>query len=235
MIIVALIVFLGALVQSSIGFGFALVTMPILVGVLGIHLAAPLVALTAMLLEITILLRYREAFNFGVVKHLTIAAIIGIPIGVLAASSIEADVVNKFLGIIVIGYALYALLAPSLPELAGTAWAYFFGLIAGILGGAYNTAGPPIVMYGNARRWPPDEFKSNLQGFFLINGIIVIIVHAAGGNITSDVFRDLIFALPGLALGLAAGFYLSMRINPALFRNIVLVALLFLGASLLIL
>ncbi|MFN2255522.1 MAG: sulfite exporter TauE/SafE family protein, partial [Candidatus Promineifilaceae bacterium] len=68
MIIVALIVFLGALVQSSIGFGFALVTMPILVGVLGIHLAAPLVALTAMLLEITILLRYREAFNFGVVK-----------------------------------------------------------------------------------------------------------------------------------------------------------------------
>jgi uncharacterized membrane protein YfcA len=234
MIIVAIIAFVAALVQSSIGFGFALVSMPVLVGVLGIQTAAPLVALSVMLLEITILLRYREAFNFGVVKLLVIAAIIGIPIGVFAMRSIEADIVNKVLGIVVIGYALYALLAPGLPELAGNNWAYFFGFIAGILSGAYNTPGPPVVIYGNARRWPPDEFKSNLQGFFLVNGIMVIAVHAISGNITTEVFRNLLYTLPGLALGLVAGFYLSTRINPGLFRNIVLVALLFLGASLLI-
>jgi uncharacterized membrane protein YfcA len=234
MIIVAIIAFVAALVQSSIGFGFALVSMPILVGVLGIHTAAPLVALSVMLLEITILLRYREAFNFGVVKLLVIAAIIGIPIGVFAMSNIEADIVNKVLGIVIIGYALYALFAPGLPELAGNRWAYFFGFIAGILSGAYNTPGPPVVIYGNARQWLPDEFKSNLQGFFLVNGIMVIGVHAIGGNITTEVFRNLLYTLPGLVLGLVTGFYLSTRINPGLFRNIVLVALLFLGASLLI-
>ena len=182
-----------------------------------------------------ILLRYYEAFNFDVVKHLIIAAILGIPIGVLAVRHIESDIVNKILGIVVIGYALYALFAPSLPELAGKAWAYFFGFIAGILGGAYNTVGPPVVIYGNARRWPPDEFKSNLQGFFLVNGLVVIAVHGMSGNLTTDVFQTLIYGVPGLVLGLAAGFFLSKRINPDLFRNIVLIALLFLGASLLIL
>ena len=126
MIIVALIVFFAALVQSSIGFGSALVAMPLLVGLLGIHIAAPLVAIAALLLEIVILLRYREAFNFEVVKHLAIATILGIPFGVLAVKYIESDIVNKILGIIVIGYALYALFAPKLPELAGKAWTYLF-------------------------------------------------------------------------------------------------------------
>jgi uncharacterized membrane protein YfcA len=91
------------------------------------------------------------------------------------------------------------------------------------------------VIFGNARRWPPDEFKSNLQGFFLVNGFVVIVVHTMSGNLTGNVFQNLIYALPGLALGLAAGFFFSKRISPGLFRNIVLIALLFLGASLLIL
>ena len=235
MIIIAIIVFMGAFVQSSIGFGFALVAMPVLVSMLGIHVAAPMVAIAAFLIEIVILLRYREAFNFDIVKQIVIAAIFGIPIGVLTVQYIDGDLVNKFLGVVVIGYALYALFAPTLPQMAGKAWAYLFGFIAGILGGAYNTAGPPVVIYGNARGWPPDEFKSNLQGFFLITGLVVIAVHGINGNLTGDVFQNLLFTIPALALGLAAGFYLSKRINPDVFRNIVLIDLLFLGASLLIL
>jgi hypothetical protein len=235
MIIIATIVFFGAFVQSSIGFGFALVAMPLLVSMLGIHTAAPMVAIAALLVEIVILFVYREAFNFEVVKYLVIAAILGIPIGVLGVRNINSDIVDKFLGLVVISYALYALFAPSLPELTGRIWSFFFGFIAGILGGAYNTGGPPVVIYGNARRWPPNEFKSNLQGFFLVNGLVVIAVHTISGNLTGDVFQNIIYALPGLVLGLAAGFFLSKRINPGIFRNIVLIALLFLGASLLIL
>jgi uncharacterized membrane protein YfcA len=235
MIIVATIVFFSAFVQSSIGFGFALVAMPLLVSILGIHTAAPMVAIAAMFVEIVILFVYREAFNFDVVKNLVFSAILGIPIGVLAVRYINSDIVNKFLGVIVISYALYALFAPRLPELAGKFWTFFFGFIAGILGGAYNTGGPPVVIYGNARDWPPDEFKSNLQGFFLVNGLVVIAVHTISGNMTGSVFQNLIYALPGLVLGLAGGFLLSKRINPGLFRNIVLIALLFLGTSLLIL
>lgn len=235
MIIVATIVFFSAFVQSSIGFGFALVAMPLLVSVLGIHTAAPIVAIAAMVVEIVVLFAYREAFNFDVVKNLVFAAILGIPIGVLAVRYINSDIANKFLGVVIIGYAVYALFAPRLPELAGKIWTFLFGFVAGFLGGAYNTAGPPVVIYGNARRWPPDEFKSNLQGFFLVNGLVVIAVHTMSGNLTPSVFQNLIYALPGLVLGLAAGFLLSKRINPGLFRNIVLIALLFLGTSLLIL
>jgi uncharacterized membrane protein YfcA len=235
LLLIILIFFLSAFVQSIIGFGSALIAMPLLVSMLGIRITAPLVAVTALLMEIVILLRYREAFNFSVVKYLAIATFLGIPIGIYAVRYIDGEIVNKILGIIIIGYALYALLVPKLPDLASTVWAYIFGFIAGILGGAYNTSGPPYVIYGNARRWSPDEFKSNLQGLFLANGLIIVTVHALSGNINGGVLRYTFYAVPGLVLGMVAGFYLANRINSQLFRSFVLIALLFLGASLLIL
>ncbi len=232
---VSLIFFFAVLIQSSIGFGLALIAMPLLVALLGIQIASPLVAVAGFLAEITILIRYREALNLEVVKQLTIAAIIGIPIGVLAVKYIDGGIVNKVLGILVIAYALYTMLAPQLPDLAAKAWAYTFGFFAGILGGAYNTWGPPVIVYGNCRSWPPDEFKSNLQGFFIVNGLVVIFVHGFSKNLTGIVFQNLIYSTPGVILGLIAGFYLSTRINPELFRKIVLVMLVILGASLLFL
>jgi uncharacterized protein len=232
MLTIALIIFLGVFVQSSIGFGLALVTMPLLVSTLGIQTAAPLVALVAFLAETAILTRYRKAFSFADVKHVIVGAVVGIPIGVLAIRSLYSKIVTTLLGVIVIAYALYALLAPSLPTLEGIGWSYIFGFCAGILGGAYNTGGPPAVIYGDCRQWPPDEFKSNLQGFFLVTGLVVIVSHLLSGNMTSGVLQNLLFALPGLIAGLLCGFYLSKRINPRLFHKLVLAALIVLGLKL---
>ena len=98
---VALIFLLGTFVQASIGFGLALVAMPILVSLLSIHVAAPLVALVAAIGEIVILLRYRDAFMFRNIKQLMIAAVAGIPIGILAVRAVDGDIVIKLLGVIV--------------------------------------------------------------------------------------------------------------------------------------
>jgi len=230
--LVALIIFLAVFIQSSVGFGLALVSMPLLVPLLGIQTASPLVALVSMIAELIILFRYRHALNLRALAPLTIAAVIGIPIGVLALRNLDASIVTTLLGVILILYSIYALFSPNLPELASNAWAYGFGFVAGMLGGAYNTSGPPVIMYGNFRRWPPEEFKSNLQGFFIVVGLIVIAVHAASGNITNEVWNNVLLSLPGIALGLIAGFLLSKRINAKLFRKIVLVLLIVLGIRL---
>ena len=52
------------------------------------------------------------------------------------------------------------------------------GLLSGILTGAYNVGGPPVVIYADARRWTPDAVRSNLQSFFLLKGVMLVGVHA---------------------------------------------------------
>ncbi len=232
--LVALIIFIAVFVQSSIGFGFALVSMPLLVGLLGIQISAPLVALLAAVAEVFILFRYREALNLRVVWQLIIASVFAIPLGVLALRHLDAAIVTTALGVILVAYAIYALFTPRLPELAHRGYALGFGFVAGLLGGAYNTPGPPVIIFGNCRGWPPNEFKGNLQGFFLVNSFIVVAVHVFSGNYNAAVWQNFLLAIPGLILGLIAGFLLSKRINAELFRKIVLVLLIILGIQLII-
>jgi uncharacterized membrane protein YfcA len=153
---------------------------------------------------------------------------------VLALRHLDAAIVTTALGVILVGYALYALFSPQLPQLSGRGWAYGFGFVAGLLSGAYNTPGPPVIIFGNCRGWPPNEFKGNLQGFFLVNSLVVVAVHIVSGNYIADVWSNFLLALPGLAVGLIAGFLLSKRINADLFRKIVLLLLIILGARLII-
>ncbi len=229
MIIVGLIVFLAIFTQTLTGFGLALVSMPLLLLIMDIHIATPLVALVAVTSEIFLLARYRHHLSFQTVWRLSIASLIGIPLGVVALSRVDETIVLTALGIVITGYAIYALLELRLPPVEHPRWAYGFGFIAGLLSGAYNTSGPPVVIYGSCRRWELAAFKSNLQGFFLLNSTMVITSHALSHNFTSEVWQNYWVALPGIGLGLACGFFLDRYVNPEQFRKLVLGLLVFLG------
>jgi uncharacterized membrane protein YfcA len=136
------------------------------------------------------------------------------------------------LGVVIFVYALYALLNIKMPELASPLWAYAAGFLAGILGGAYNTSGPPVILYGNCKRWPPLEFKGNLQGFFIISSLFVALGHAAGRNFTQPVWEYFLWTLPAIGAGYIAGTYLDRYLNPEIFRKVVLVLLILLGMRL---
>ncbi|MBN1964335.1 MAG: sulfite exporter TauE/SafE family protein [Anaerolineae bacterium] len=231
---VFLIIWLAIFTQSFSGFGLALVSMPLLIGVVGLGVATPLVALVGLTAEGIILARYRQALNLRAVALFTAASVVGIPLGVLALRQVSKVIILPVLGIVVAGYAVYALLNLRLPRLDGWQWSVGLGVIAGALGGAYNVPGPPVILYGTARRWPPDEFKSNLQGFFLFNSLLVTAAHAVGGNYTPDVLRAYLVALPAIALGALTGFALAARVDAEHFRQIALVLLIGLGISLIV-
>ena len=234
-LIVALVMLASAFTQTLTGFGSALVSMSILPSLLGIQVASPLVALMAITLESILLIRLRGAINLRAVWRLSLAALVGIPIGVALARTISEDLVLTVLGVILVGYSLYALITPRLPELKHPAWAFAFGFVGGILSGAYNVAGPAAVIYGNCRRWSPDEFRSNLQAFFLVNDAFVLINHGLAGNLQPIVWSYYLVALPAILLGIFFRLKLDRRINPDVFRRLVQVMLIVMGARLILL
>ena len=229
-----LVALAAAFTQSLTGFGSALVSMAVLPGLIGIRTAAPLVTLITVTIDVALLARYRQALNLRAIWRLVTALVLGVPLGILVLRRVEERFVLAILGVVIAGYALYALLSPRLPRLEHPAWAYGFGFIAGVLGGAYNTSGPPVVIFGNCQRWPPSEFKGNLQGFFLVNDLLVIAGHALSQNLTPLVLRDYLIVLPALIVGLFVGGRLDRRLDPALFRKIVLVLLVVMGLRLLL-
>ncbi len=229
-----LTIFLGAFTQSLTGFGVALVAMAVLPSLLGLQIATPLVALTGIVLESLILFRYRQSLQVKSIWRLLLASLVAIPFGVYFLRQLDERMALFVLGMVIAGYALYALVGFRLPELHHPLWAWLTGLVSGMLGGAYNTAGPPIVIYGNCRKWSPQEFRGNLSGFFIVNSLMVVSTHFLSGNFTREVMGLFWWMLPALAVGFLAGQSLDKWLNPEMFRKIVLVVLVVLGLRLIV-
>lgn len=229
-----LVVTFASFTQGIAGFGSALIAMPLIVKIFGLQVAVPLVALIVLVLEIALFIRFRRALRVNVVSKLIISSLLGIPIGQWILAKVDEDFMLSVLGVVIIAYALYVLTNYRLPRLQHPTWAYLFGFTGGLLGGAYNTSGPPVIIFGNCRRWEPAEFKANLQGFFIVSSFWIALSHGIRGNLTTEVWRLFLPSTIAIAIGLWAGLTIDKRINSELFQKIVLWLLLLLGVSLLL-
>ena len=230
--IMAAIVFFAAFVQSISGFGFALIVMPLLSLAMGLQTAAPLVALAALTLYTINLIRYRQAVDVRRVLRLGVACALGVPVGLWALANVDESIVKLLMGLVLVAYAAYKLSSPAALHLRSRRWAYIAGFIAGCMGGAYNTPGPPLVVYGSLRQWPKDEFRATLQALFFINGVLTVSSHYAARRLTADVLTFYAYAVPAFLLGVLAGSRVDAKLNRDRFRTIVTVMILVLGLSL---
>ena len=230
--LLVIVVFCASFVQTLSGFGFALMVMPLVTLALGLRTAAPLVALAGLTLYAINLLRHRAAFNLKEVLPIGIAAALGVPVGVWVLANADENIVRRLLGLILVAYAGYALVRPQAPPLRSRGWAYPAGFAAGCLGGAYNTPGPPAIVYGSLRRWPKDEFRAAMQALFLLTGLLVVASHVVARHVTADVLHLYLYAAPALGLGVLAGSRADRWVDGNRFRTLVNGMVLVLGVAL---
>ena len=228
------IILLAALTQSITGFGYSIVAMSFLPGAISLQTAVPLVTLTAIIGNVIIWYDYRHSISFKEVGTLTIASLVTTPFGAILLARIPEAIALKGLGILIVSYVLYDWLNFTLPSFKSAFWACLLGSISGILNGAYTINGPPAIVYGNCRRWNPQEFKGNLSALFLPSSLIAAIAHGTQGNITRSVWQYAVYSLPIYGCGIWLGILLSRQINPILFRHITLGLLFVAGLKLLL-
>jgi hypothetical protein len=233
-IIVLPIIFIAMLTRSTFGFGDAMVGMPLLAMVIGLDAATPLVGLMGITASATILIKHWRDVHIKSVWPLIIYTLIGIPIGILLLKGLYENVMKSVLAFVIIVFSLYKIFKPRLFTLSNDKLACVFGLCAGILGGAYNTNGPPVVIYGTLRQWDPEKFRATLQGYFLPTGSLIALGHCAGGLWTKTVLLNYLISLPVILIAILLGGMLNRIIPKAKFDNCIYVFLVILGTCLLV-
>jgi uncharacterized membrane protein YfcA len=229
---VLFILFISTFTRSALGFGDALIAMPLLALVLGMQIATPLVAFGASTIALTILLGEWRSVDIKAAWRLILSSLVGIPIGLFLLKTAPEPVIKGGLGVLLIAFGLLNLINPKLPTFRNEKLAYVFGLVAGVLGGAYNTNGPPVVVYGTLRRWSPDSFRSTLQAYFLPTGGMILISHGLAGLWTPDVLRLYVYALPFIMLAIYLGGRVNKVISSGRFNRIIYVSLVVMGVLL---
>ena len=228
------IVFLSILIRSTFGFGEALIAMPLLLLIIDLKTAAVFVALIAGTGTFMILITHWRQVQFQSAWRLVVSSLAGIPLGLMFLKG-SFDVTLKIvLAAVIIAYSIYSLLKPKLWVLNNEKYSYGFGFIAGILGGAYNTAGPPIVIYGTMRQWDPVAFRATLQGYFLPTWLFIILGHGVSGLWTRSIWQLYLVSLPVLFVAFLIGNRLNRSIPADAFRRYIHIMLAGIGIFLLI-
>lgn len=227
--VTALILFVSTFVRSAVGFGDALLAMPLLGLVMGLQVASPIVAFAGFTISLTILVIDRGTIDFKSAWRLIVASMLGLPFGLLLLKYAPEHLMKSLLGFVLISYGISNLITPKFPYLRDETCAFPFGFIAGILGSAYNTNGPPIAIYGTMRRWTPNYFRTTMQCYFLFSGIMTIAGHGLAGLWTSLVWHLFLSALPGIGLGIYLGGKVSRWIPQPMFNQIIFVLLVIVG------
>lgn len=233
------VVFLGALTRTTFGFGEAVVSMPLLT-LLPVNLYTSvslmgLVGLTVAILAVTTGWRH---VNFKQLIPLIVAALIGIPIGLVMITLVPTRAMTGLLGLALMGHGTYSLTRQALTStetkdrLPYPLWGLAFGFASGLLGSAYNFNGVPVAVYGSLRGWSPHNFRSTMQAYFLMSGTLIVAGQGMSGMWNADVFTLYLASLPAMMVAFIAGTVLHRSISSERFQRYVFLLIATLGVVL---
>lgn len=228
------VIFVATVIRSTFGFGEALVAVPLLALVIPVEVAAPLAVLVSITVAVAIIAQDWHKVHVRSAGWLVLSTLLGIPLGLGLLAEVAEPMVKGLLGVVIILFSVYCLASRRPFALADDRWAWFFGFLAGVLGGAYGMNGPPLVVYGTLRRWSAEHFRATLQGYFLPASVVGMAGYWLAGLWVEGVTRYYLMSLPVAVAAIVLGRMLNRRISPQAFIAYLHVALILIGVTLLI-
>lgn len=225
----------AGVIKGAIGVGLPTTAIAILGTVLGLREAVVLLIVPSLVANVWQVTRGGDLA--GLLRRfwlLNAAACLGIWLGTMILFRVDPTLLSGLLGLVVTVYALMNLLAfePRLHSSRERAWAPGVGLLAGLLTGTTGSLLLPVVVYLQALGLEKDRFVQAVGLSLLIGTIAWAAALVNQGAVDRDAILLSAFALVPTLAGMAAGIWVRDRISQLLFRRIIFVALLILGANL---
>jgi hypothetical protein len=231
-IYVAAILFAAAYLQSATGFGLALVCMALVPIILPVSEAIAYVSLASLVVNSFIIFANRAGLCLRRALPLCIGIVLGIPVGYFALSALDGKLVIRLLGVTLMVIAAAEFLQGRMtklhiPEKSGG----LMGMLGGILAGAFNVGGPPIVVYTYARNWSKVEVVAILQTAFLAGGLTRNLLMLGTGEVNVELLALVAWTVPSAILAVWLGKLTLDRLPHMLLKRFVFALIFLIGLS----
>jgi uncharacterized protein len=195
-LLVASIAAVGAVVQGSIGFGFAVFAAPLVTLVDPRIVPGPML-LAAFVLTALLTLRERGAIDLIGLKWALVGRVPGVAAGVAVLAVTPPGALVVLFGALVVIGTLMTARGPALEPSAKTL--LVAGLLSGFMGTAASVGGPPIALV--YQREAGTRLRSTLNGYFLAGTVMSLAALWIVGRLGRAELTWAIVLVPGVVVG----------------------------------
>ncbi len=182
------VILLGAYIQSSIGFGLAIIAAPALFVFDPAYVPAP-ITLSVLVLSIASVWDHRDFISVSGLKYAIIGRVPGSMLGALLLIWIDQALLGLLLGASVLFGVLISLRSVTFSPSSGHM--LVAGFLSGFMGTSTSIGGPPMAMV--MQHQEARHIRANLSAFFLVGSLISLALLAGVGRLG---YEHVILALP---------------------------------------
>ena len=206
---------LGAVVQSTTGFGFAITLMSVIPHFMDSYLeCAALSSLGGLFISLMVTIKNFRNANFKIMLPPIIGYAVACGIAVPLSKHIPTESLSKALGVVLIAASIYFVFFNNKFRIKPT---FVNGILAGSLAGAggalFAVAGPPMVVYLISTTDDKDVYRATSLAFFTLSSLYSTSMRVVNGIITLRVILTFLPMLVMIGLGFIIGNKIFAKIN----------------------
>jgi len=228
--------FFAAFSKGITGMGFATICLPIIALTVGMEAALPLVLVPSVASNIIIQIEVGH-FRESVRRFwpMVVAAMIGVVIGLMLLTWMEARAAGAALGVVLFMYGLFALKTPNLtlPPHLEKPLGPVTGLATGVINGLTGSQLMPVLPYLMALHLDRERFVQAINCSFTASSIVMAIGLSQIGLMNVETALISTIGIVPVWIGLKLGGNIRHRLSPDLFRKLVIYMLMASGVLLL--
>ena len=217
-------VFLAAFLQSITGFGLVMVAAPLLM-----FFYEPKLTIIIMFFlagcgnSVQLLLLWKQV-NWQRIAELACGALAGIPLGLVVFRQLPGTGLKVVVSIAI----LFTLVTMELGRKRFEETrknTILTGVLAGIMAMTTGMAGPPLVLYFAYTSMPQHVFRATCIAYFFFSNTCSLAALWITGVPLGDATGEFVYLLPGLACGIALGYWAFPYMPKKLIRKIIIILL----------
>lgn len=229
-------VFFTGLSKGGFGGGIAMLGTPMIALVVPPVQAAAIMLPVLILMDVVGLWNYRGTYDRSVLAAILPAAMAGIAIGWLAASSVSDNWVRILVGLIAVSFGVSQWIRDHLrhPQRKPNALAAtFWGTLTGFTSFISHAGGPPFQAYVVPLKLDKLVLAGTSVVAFAVINAVKVIPYFALGQFTPDNMGIAIALMPIAVIGVLCGVWLVRRVSQGFFYRLTYAAMVVVGLKLL--
>lgn len=239
---ILLIVFISTFVSSTIGFGDALILVPLLASIIGVREAIVLTGFWTILVSVFNFIKYFRWIDRRYWKIVGMSGVPGVLLGSILIGILNVTYIQFLLGIFIILFVMREIFqfwrdtgqiteGRILPVPILTVGGFSYGFLGGLIG----ASGPVNVMMLQVYKYSRETFIGTFAAVGVILSAIKLTVYIVTDLFPLALWAVYLLGIPMIIIATRLGHKISSQIPLKVFRGIILVFLVIIGIRTIIL